>query len=480
MIEQETSVRNSRVLVRSVPHRSVLVLLGSDLIMLAGSLAVAVWFRYSLDDTLLWEKYVTLWPVLLLFPFAYALAGLYGVGIVPPEELRRLSYSTSLVFTVLGGATFVFKVEDQYSRGIFGLAWGLALVLVPLGRALARELWARKPWWGTAVVIFGAGKTGEAIVQTLVRNPGLGLKPTAVLDDDPVKHGKEIEGIRVVGGLERAEEFARQGVRYALIAMPGLPRERLLSVLEQHGAYFPNVILIPDLFELPSLWVTSRDLGGVLGLEVRKNLHLRRNRILKRVLDYLLGVPLFLFALPLIAFFALWIKAVSPGPALYVHERIGYKGRRIRVLKLRTMYPDADVRLREYLEGKPEAKIEWERYFKLKNDPRVLPGVGKFLRWSSLDELPQFLNVFKGEMSLVGPRPVTEEELTHYYGKTAELYLMVRPGLTGLWQVSGRNDVSYEGRVVLDRYYIQNWSIWLDIHILARTIWVVLIRKGAY
>lgn len=143
------------------------------------------------------------------------------------------------------------------------------------------------------------------------------------------------------------------------------------------------------------------------------------------------------------------------------------------------MYPDAEKRLTEYLAQNPEARSEWERYCKLKNDPRVLPGIGRFLRRTSLDELPQLWNVLKGEMSLVGPRPVTQEELPKY-GESLDLYLRVRPGLTGLWQVSGRNEVPYERRVALDRYYVQNWSVWLDLYILGRTVLAVLGRRGAW
>jgi len=441
-------------------------------------MGLAIWLRYLWDRSLLWDLYVDLWPALLLFPLAYALAGLYGVGIAPPEELRRLSYSTSLVFVILGAATFMYKAGADYSRGAFVFAWGLALVLVPLGRALVRELFARRPWWGAAVLVLGAGKTGEEVVRALQKQPGLGLKPIALLDDDPAKQGRAIGGVPVLGGLERAWEFAQMGVQHAIIAMPGVPRDRLLQLLEAHGGTFPHLILIPDLFGFSSLWLTTRDLGGVLGLELRQRLLLPGPRLVKRVIDIALVIA---FALPvalLLAIIGLLIRLDSPGSVFYGQWRVGLSGNRFRAWKFRSMVRDADRLLAEYLQRHPELKAEWEHDQKLKNDPRVT-RVGRFLRKTSLDELPQLWNVLKGEMSLVGPRPIVDEEIKRY-GSHFSLYAKVRPGLTGLWQVSGRNDTTYAERVAMDVYYVRNWSPWLDLYILARTVWVVLFGKGAY
>jgi len=460
------------------PRWAAATLFLTDFAMTILAMAGGIWLRYLWDRSLLWDIYLDLWPMPLLFPLGYALAGLYGVGIAPPEELRRLSYATSLVFVILGAATFMYKSGADYSRGAFVFAWGLALVLVPLGRALVRELFARKPWWGAAVLVLGAGKTGEAVVRALRKQPGLGLKPIALLDDDPAKQGREVEGVPVVGGLERAAEFARMGVQHAIVAMPGVARDRLLKLLEQHGANFPHLILIPDLFGLASLWVSSRDLGGVLGLEVRQRLLLPGPRIIKRIIDVGLII---LFALPIAllgVLLSLLIRLDSPGSAFYGHPRIGLAAQRFRAWKFRSMVQDADRLLHEYLQQHPELREEWERDQKLRNDPRIT-RVGRFLRKTSLDEFPQLWNVLLGEMSLVGPRPIVEDEVKRY-GSLFALYTKVRPGLTGLWQVSGRNDTTYAERVAMDAYYVRNWSPWLDLYILARTVWVVLFGKGAY
>jgi len=460
------------------PTRTATMLLVIDTLAVLGALFLAIWLRYLWDRSLLWDIYLELWPMLFLFPLAYALAGLYGVGIAPPEELRRLSYATSLVFVVLGAATFMYKAGADYSRGAFVFAWGLALVLVPLSRALVRELFARKPWWGAAVLVLGAGKTGEAVVRALCKQPGPGFKPIALLDDDPAKQGQQVEGVPVAGGLERAAEFARMGVQHVIVAMPGVERGRLLKLLEQHGANFPHVILIPDLFGLASLWVTSRDLGGVLGLEVRQRLLLPGPRIVKRILDIAIIVVCFLPVAIIGALIYVLIKLDSPGPAFYSQERLGFRNSRFKVLKFRTMYGDGEEILQRVLLQNPHLLAEYEQFHKLKDDPRVT-RVGKVLRALSLDELPQLWNVLRGEMSLVGPRAYLPREVNKMSG-TEAIILQVLPGITGLWQVSGRNELAFSDRLALDTYYVRNWSSWLDLYILARTVWVVLFGKGAY
>lgn len=457
------------------PLRTATALLAIDTVAVLVSLLLAIWLRYLWDRSLLWDIYLDLWPMLLLFPLGYALAGLYGVGIAPPEELRRLSYATSLVFVILGAATFMYKSGADYSRGAFVFAWGLALVLVPLGRALVRELFARKPWWGAAVLVLGAGKTGEAVVRALRKQPGLGLKPIALLDDDPAKQGQKVEGVPVVGGLERAQEFAQMGVKHAIVAMPGVARERLLELLERHGADFPHLTLIPDLFGLASLWVTSRDLGGVLGLEVLKKLLLPGPILAKRVMDVALVLLASPFILVLGLIVALWIRLDSPGPVIFSQKRPGRGGKTFKIYKFRTMYQDAENRLNSL---PPKLLAEFRLYGKIQNDPRVTRA-GYWLRKLSLDEFPQFWNVLRGEMSLVGPRAYLFEQIEQI-GVYKRLVFSVLPGLTGLWQVSGRSDTTYAERVAMDAYYVRNWSPWLDLYILARTVWVVLFGKGAY
>ena len=205
-----------------------------------------------------------------------------------------------------------------------------------------------------------------------------------------------------------------------------------------------------------------------------------KSHLVKRTLDYLLGIPLFLLSLPILAFFVGWIKIVSPGPAIFVQARDGRGGKRIGVLKLRTMYLDSEALLQRHLAENPLARAEWHRYYKLRNDPRVLPGIGRLLRKTSLDELPQLWNVLRGEMTLVGPRPFPDYHLINFPVEFLAFRHSVLPGMTGLWQVRGRSNGGLKVQKKLDSYYIRNWSVWMDFAILYNTFWVVLKGKGAY
>jgi Undecaprenyl-phosphate galactose phosphotransferase WbaP len=200
----------------------------------------------------------------------------------------------------------------------------------------------------------------------------------------------------------------------------------------------------------------------------------------KRPFDLAFSIFAIIITLPIMVPIAIIIKLTDKGSIFYGHERVGYKGKKFKVLKFRSMYMDADRRLKEILENDPKAKEEWEKTFKLKKDPRITP-IGKFLRKTSLDELPQFFNVLKGDMSVVGPRPVVEEELKKYYKDKAKYYLSVKPGITGYWQVEGRSDIeNYGERVKMDVWYVKNQSFLLDLKIILKTIWVMLTGKGAY
>ena len=201
--------------------------------------------------------------------------------------------------------------------------------------------------------------------------------------------------------------------------------------------------------------------------------------VVKTAFDYILTLVGAVFISPLLVYIAYRIKKEDPGPVFFAHTRIGKDGKPFPCYKFRSMVVNSQEMLQKYLVKNPAAREEWERDFKLKDDPRVTP-IGKFLRSTSLDELPQIFNVLRGEMSLVGPRPVIQEELDKYYGETAKLYCTVKPGITGLWQVSGRSDIGYDERVALDATYIKHRSMWGDIVILWKTIGVVLMKKGAY
>jgi Undecaprenyl-phosphate galactose phosphotransferase WbaP len=465
---------------RARPITTALVLAGADAagLMAAAALATSLW-RLANPAA---GTFYGMWSTAPLFLVTYAVLGLYpGVGLSPVEELRRLTGANAIVFLALAGTIFLHKDVATFSRGIFVVKWLLSTALVPLARAGARSLFARRLWWGVPILIFGAGRAAHLVIGALKSQPGLGLKPLACLDDGEHLQRADCAGIEIAGGLADAPAIGRAyRIRHALVAMPSLSAKQLIEVLERRAAAFPHVIIVPDLLGMASLWVTARDLGGVLGLELRQNLLVPLNRRLKRGLDLALCAVLGLVAAPLVALAALLIKRVNPGPAFYAQDREGEGGSTIRVHKLRTMYLNADALLREHLEHNPAAREEWRRHFKLKNDPRVLPVVGHLLRRTSLDELPQLWNVLRGEMSLVGPRPFPFYHLDQFDGDFRRLRGQVPPGLTGLWQVEARSDGDLAVQEKLDTYYIRNWSLWLDAYILARTVRAVLARSGAY
>ncbi len=411
-------------------------------------------------------------PVCAMFFWLGVYPG-YRLGVV--ARLRARIYTTVAVFTCLLAWNYIFE-ESQWSRGVLLCTAAFALVLPSLIEAVVRSYLLRSGVCGVPVVILGAGDTGSLVARNMLQYRDVGLVPIGMLDDDSDLWGSHIHGVPVVGPLSRIDEF--QGVaETAVVAMPGMDRAGMAKLITRLS--FPNIIVVPNLFG-QTLWITSRDLGGVLGLEVRKNLLVRSNRIMKRALDYLFTIPIALVSLPIIGIFALWIRIVSPGNPFFRQDREGFGGGTISILKLRTMYPDSESVLQRYLDEHPSEREIWQRFYKLKKDPRILPGVGWFLRRFSLDELPQVWNILRGEMSLVGPRPFPGYHIREFPAEFRAFRASVMPGLTGLWQVSGRSDSDLSEQEAIDTYYIRNWSLWLDFYILLRTVQTVLAGRGAY
>jgi Undecaprenyl-phosphate galactose phosphotransferase WbaP len=476
-LELVTNPAIEQLRVATHPWWTVAMLVLADALALTLAWLFSVWGRTCFDGEISWMLYVKLWPVLGLFLLVYAAVDLYpAIFLSSTEELRRTTWTTSLLYLGIGALTFLMRGAEVYSRAVFLSGWVLSLVFIPASRAIVRGFFAPCAWWGYSVVVMGAGKTGSMVVRNLRQWPSLGFKVLAVLDDDPAKQS-QIHDVPVIGGLEYAPLFAKKfGIDYAIFAMPGVQRERLLELLEQYGQTFPHLFIIPDLFGFSSLWVNAKDLGGILGLEVCQNLFDPWAQRVKKCLDIVSVVLSSVFMLPLILLIALLCKLDSRGPAFFVQERLGKDGRRFMALKFRTMYSDAEEKLQELLQANPLLRQEYEVYHKLRQDPRVT-RIGRFLRKTSLDELPQLWNILKGEMSLVGPRAYMPKELPKM--RNAEkVILRVQPGLTGLWQVSGRNRLTFDQRLDLDIYYVRNWSLWFDIYILASTVHVLFWDNG--
>ncbi|MFO0743004.1 MAG: exopolysaccharide biosynthesis polyprenyl glycosylphosphotransferase [Labilithrix sp.] len=304
-------------------------------------------------------------------------------------------------------------------------------------------------------------------------------KASLTQDASQFPRGKfaEVDGVPLVGDLSLAPILAqRLKIPYAVVAMPGVDSPKLLQIIERVGGHFTHLLIIPDLFGFASMGVPAKSLGGILGLEIRQQLLLPGPRLAKRVMDTALTLAGSLFVAPFLLLIALLIKLDSKGPVFYWQNRLGKDGTYFKAYKFRTMHGDGEARLKAILESDPALKAEYDIYHKLRKDPRVT-RIGRILRKFSLDEFPQLLNVINGDMSLVGPRPYIERELTEMNGQE-KIILRAPPGMTGMWQVSDRNATSFAQRVQIDVYYVRNWSPWLDIHILAKTFGVVIKGSG--
>ena len=416
-----------------------------------------------------------LWPLLTLFFVLYCVCGVYpGISVGPVDDIKRISTAN------LGAFLFVslVLVFDGGSLRLH-IMWLLVCVCVSVilmtVRNAVRRFGSRFGWWGYAVVLFGGGEVALAVLRKLKSQPHMGLRPVAIVADGISE--RHIEGVAVYS-FRHLNQIISSGVKHAIIAAPELSRSEFGEVLEHGGDAFPHMIIIPDNHFIWKSGSYTRDLMGVLGLQVGNNLVRAESRVAKRAIDLGLCVLLTPFLLILIAIIAALIAIESGFPVFYSQKRLGYDGSVFRIWKFRTMARNAAEVLEHTLTSNPELRKEWMANHKLRDDPRIT-RVGKILRKTSLDELPQLWNVAKGEMSLVGPRPIVQEEIAKYK-EAYSWYSKTIPGVTGLWQVSGRSRTSYAERVAYDTYYVRNWSVWMDIYLLAKTVIVVFTGDGAY
>lgn len=375
---------------------------------------------------------------------------------------------------------FLGKAE-QISRLVVCMSWLFSLVTLCLTRIVVKRILIAAGFWQRPVIIVGAGKTAELLCRAFERDKGLGYKVIGVLED--AWHERPLlQQIPHLGTFSEAEKvIKRSGVQDVILAVPGVERGELVELMYRLQPYARNLTVVPDLFGIPMGNMTIDTLFDekTVLLRIHNNLLRKRNRICKRLFDLVFGsILLALLMIPMVCISSL-IRLDSCGKAFFNAQRIGLKGKFFTCYKFRTMHENSEDLLNEYLDSCPRAKQEWDEYAKLRqHDPRVT-RLGLFLRKYSLDELPQLINVIEGTMSLVGPRPYLPREKDNMQLYFDDITSTV-PGVTGLWQVSGRNDVSFEQRLEMDSWYVRNWSVWLDLVILAKTFHVVLGRKGAY
>lgn len=462
----------------------------SDLILVNAAFAFAYVVRYRWEWLLpvedpFFEPYARYFSqqiafnVLMIFTFAQGRVWRRRRGEVWVDEVSRIGFATATAVTLLMAVTYFFLSEAPFSRLM--LFWILLFVVLflGLGRLLRRGILSVLYRRGTAVdrvLVLGSGETGRGLIRTLLARPDLGFKAIGYLHDGSQENNIGLGRIPHLGTFDDLPHLLQTtpNLYTVFIAVPGEmyhQTTQLLRICQEHG--IPAQV-VPDLLQLSLNRVEFNNMAGIPMLGVREVGMSRGQRVLKRLLDLILitiaGIPALLVA----AIIAVAIKLDSPGPVFYAADRVGRGGKPFPMVKFRSMVLDADKQKKE-LEALNEADGP---IFKIKDDPR-LTRVGKFLRRSSLDELPQLWNVLLGQMSLVGPRPPLQEEVDQYKPWHRQR-LAVIGGLTGLWQVSGRSDLTFDELCLLDIYYIENWSLATDIRILLQTIPHSLFGRGAY
>ena len=457
-----------------------LLLMFLDVLTITLAVYLSTIIRYLLEPVL---GGVINWPLILngllfyvIFIIILAwLNGLYpGFGLPAVQEMQKVLYVVSLATVFLGVFLFLQQLGVAYSRVIFVLTWFLSALFMMLGRFALRNRFSNFSWWGIPMIVVGSEGRVSPVIEKLHQTRRLGFRPVYyfVLDG---KAEQPIQGVSPIESQQALQELVSQSrIQHVVFTDP--IAEFNATDFQWMRDVFPNILFIIDTASFGSLWVRTIDVHGTLAIETKYHLLNKQETIIKHIFDMILSLLLLLVTWPIFIFLALLVRFDSKGPILYTQKRLGQDGKLFDSYKFRTMYENADAILQDLLASDTDAYHEYQIYHKLAQDPRVT-RVGRLLRRYSLDEMPQFINVLKGDMNLIGPRSYLPRELPAM-GAYAKIILKVKPGITGWWQVMGRNATSFKERLQLDEYYISNWSIWLDIYIMIKTLWVLIRGEG--
>ena len=372
----------------------------------------------------------------------------------------------------------VRNADQEISRGWLVMVWFFSVSSTSLARFCYRRLVYYLRSQGLFVrraLVVGANEEGRAVVAQLRESPAAGVDVVGFVEPAMLR-GEQVAGVPVLSGFNRLESLIRSLEVEDLIVIPtALRRDELLEIYREWGTdRRVRVCLSSGLYELFTTGAQVRDIGFIPLVSLNRTRITGMDALMKTTLDFGIALAGVILLSPMFLIMAILIRRGSPGPAIYRRRVVGLAGREFDAYKFRTMICDADA----FLKAHPELYEEWEKNGKIVNDPRIT-GVGRFLRRYSLDELPQLFTVLKGQMSIVGPRMITPAEMKHF-GRWRHNLLTVKPGLTGLWQVSGRSDLTYEERVRLDMQYIRNYTVWMDLKLVFNTVLAVLKGRGAY
>lgn len=419
-----------------------------------------------------------MWAWLLPFSVSIVMAslavGLHRVvGVHPIFEFRQMSVTVLFSLCFMASSNWLFGLP--YSWVSLVLVHTLMLICLPPMRGLTRSMLATTSWWGVRSIVLGCDRRVNRLFSDHLSSVANGLRPIGFVESKlEANCSPEVRSWYLGTPAACLARRKSHHVSCAIVHRHGRPDHELVEYVQKHLAGFRRVYFYSDGMRLPTLWSGE----GSFGVRYEDKLLRPESRFIKRTLDLTVAMGVLFVGSPVLGILALWTKLSSPGPVFFGHERIGKNGQRFKVWKFRSMVTNGDEVLKQHLADNPEAQAEWDATFKLQNDPRITT-VGHLLRKTSLDELPQLWNVVVGDMSLVGPRPIVAAEIERY-ADIYTTYLQVQPGITGFWQVSGRNLTTYERRVELDHYYVRNWSVFFDLYVLGRTIKTVLFREGAF
>ncbi|MBQ5920508.1 MAG: undecaprenyl-phosphate galactose phosphotransferase WbaP, partial [Selenomonadaceae bacterium] len=442
----------------------------------------AMWVTALLVDAGRYERlassYTYFW-IPVIFILFYSRSNIYHMRPIL-DKIRDIFYCTcnGLVVSLL---FLYFAHKNIVDSVVFPVAF--AIFAFVLGYIIRYVYWRCQKSWHLLyepVILIGAGKTAEKALRFYEQDLGYRYDVLGLLEDFPQK--SPVTGkYPVLGGMWDAGRIVQEtGVKTVVITAPGLAKEQLQKLISQVQPHVRNISFVPDLLgtQMMGAEVNVFFTEAMLMLKIRNQLARRRNRVIKRAFDLLFTICGGLCILPFLLVIAVMVAVDNKGNVIFAHRRIGRDGKEFKCYKFQTMIPNAQEALEKYLAENPEARKEWEESFKLTDDPRVTK-LGSILRKTSLDEMPQLWNVIKGDMSLVGPRPIVAKEIERY-GEYFREYAMVPPGITGMWQASGRSDTTYEERVEMDTWYVRNWSVWIDLMYLFKTVKIVFTGKGAY
>ncbi len=419
----------------------------------------------------------------IVFPLLYLIfiniEQLYSRRMQFWKLIEKLFYASIYAIVSIILFLYVGQIAASTSR-LFIILFGIiSFLFLIFSRYIVKKIFERFGVLQIPILIIGAGKTAEILAKCILDDVGMGYKVIGLLEDNNVEDGI-LKKFPVLGGFADAESVIKKtGVQNLLIAAPGLEQVTLVKLIDAVQPLVKSVGVVPNLVGVPMSGVEIESLLNekIMILYLKNNLVKPVNKLLKIFFEIILTVISIVIFSPVLCIIALLIYLDSKGPIIYDGKRVGQGEKEFKCYKFRSMYVNGEEILANYLQNNNDKLQEWQIFHKLNDDPRVTL-VGKFLRKTSLDELPQIFNVLMGHMSLVGPRPYLKNEIKEM-GEAKNIILLAKPGITGYWQVNGRSDVSFEERVKMDCWYVKNWSLWIDLLIIFKTIKVVINKTGA-